>query len=1119
MRAARVSLTTVLACIALGDIAFAENPAHAPAATALEQGFVSPPAAARPRVWWHWMNGNISKEGIALDFAWMKRVGIGGIQNFDANLGTPQVVERRISFMTPEWKDAFKYAAGLAQELDLELAIAGSPGWSETGGPWVRPDQAMKKLVWSETYLTGGKRFTGALLQPPVVSGPYQQISLNNDSTPQLYADAVVLAFPIPADERVDRNSRAQVTSSAGPVDAALLTDGDVGRSVPLALDARGNAWVQFRYSAPKTVRAVTLGMLERHGFGAPPQPLATLQVSDDGVVFHPVADLEPTRASVRTVSFPETSGTYFRLQFSPGAAVIRAIGPGVQPVAFGSASREIPVTEFKLHARTQVNHYVEKAGFAPAVDYYAIPTTDAQTGSVVAKSRVVDVTAHMQPDGRLDWTPPAGDWIVLRYGYSLTGHTNGPASPEATGLEVDKLNRQHVKDYLDHYLGMYADTLGPDLIGQRGLRALLTDSYEAGAQNWTEDMVGEFTRRRGYDPRPWMPAMSGWIVESAGASDRFLWDFRRTLAEMLADVHYRQVKQSAAERGLKLYGEALEDQRPALGDDMEMRRYADIPMAAMWTYPGQAGPSPTYVADHRGAASVAHIYGQNLAAAESLTAYGWPWAFAPRDLQPVVDLQFALGINRIVVHTSVHQPLLDHQPGLALNPMLGQYFNRNETWAEQAGPWMDYISRSSYLLQQGKFVGDIAYFYGEEAPLTGLFGNLPAPDLPAGYGFDFANADVVLNRLAVNDHWLTTTTGMRYRVLYLGGSSSRMTLGVLHKLRELVTNGATILGSKPESSPSQADDPVEFQRAATELWGPGASSTPVERVVGLGRVIVGKPVADVLAGSGLEPDFEFQGEHPDPELLFLHRSLDAGHLYFVSNRKDRSESGEAVFRIAGRAPELWHADSGKVEPLSYRIVNGRTFVPLSLRALGSVFVVFREGTTAASLVIPAPVETPVLQINGPWTVGFQPGRGAPASISLSTLASWTENSEAGVRYFSGSGTYRTIFRLSRNALSDGSRILLDLGDVRELAVVKVNGEALGTLWHSPYRIDVTDALQRGVNTLEVEVTNLWVNRLIGDMQPGATKIAFTTGPTYSAAAPLRPSGLLGPVNLVRVSR
>lgn len=1057
----------------------------------LEEGFRNPPAEARPRVWWHWMNGNITKEGVTEDLRWMKRIGIAGMQNFDASLGTPRVVEKRLAFMTPEWKDAFHHTAKLAAELDLELAIATSAGWSQTGGPWVTPEQAMKKVVWSTTLADGGHRIRDPLPLPPNVAGPFQNIALDSRTAtpvPPYFVDTQLLAFRVPADELSERSATAHVTSPAGPLDVQLLRDGDLAKTAQIPVQQDGTSWVQVDYRRPTTVRGVTLAAPTRHGFGAPPQFHATLQSSVDGVSYTKVTDLAPSRADQRTVSFAPVTARSFRVVFRAGERFSRPLGEGVVPMEFPPAPKTISIAELVLHQRMPVNRFVEKAGFAAAPDYYAIDTPHAPQGSVIAKADIIDLTGKLQKDGRLDWTPPSGKWVVLRLGYSLTGHMNGPASAEATGLEVDKLNARHVRDYLNRYLDMYEQAAGKELVGAQGLRALLSDSYEAGPQNWTEGMLDEFARRRGYDARPWLPALAGWIVESAERTDRFLWDYRRTIAELLADAHYGEIKAVARERGLQLYGEALEDQRPALGDDLAMRRHTDVPMAAMWTYPGRDGPNPTYIADHLGAASVAHIYGQNIAAAESMTAFGYPWAFSPRDLQPVADLQFALGINRMVVHTSAHQPFVDRKPGMSLRPLLGQYFSRTETWAEQAGPWVDYLSRSSFLLQHGQFVADVAYFYGQEAPITGLFGDSPAGspiEQLNGSGFDFVNEDVLLNQVRVEGRALVTRSGMRYRSLYLGGSSRRMTLPVLKRIRALAEAGVPISGLRPEESPSLADDQDEFRRIAAEL---------------------------PLSPLSVDRDVDFQGGSGQPRMMFLHRRSAEADIYFLTNRSNTSQAGTAIFRIKDKLPERWDARTGSITPLTYVIEGERTAVPIQLDALDSTFVVFRRAVTKASHTVPAVTEKLLLQVDGAWDVEFKHPNGARETAKFSELGSWTESATASVRYFSGTGTYRKTLSIPASARG---RVILDLGEVRELASIAVNGHSVGTVWRAPFRVDVTNVIRRGENKIAIEVTNLWVNRLIGDAQPGARPQTFTTGPTYLPSAPLRHSGLLGPVRLL----
>ena len=504
----------------------------------------------------------------------------------------------------------------------------------------------------------------------------------------------------------------------------------------------------------------------------------------------------------------------------------------------------------------------------------------------------------------------------------------------------------------------------------------------------------------------------------------------------------------------------------------------------------------------------MAHIYGQNLVAAESLTTRLAGWSFSPETLKPTADREMSMGLNRFVIHTSVHQPSNDKIPGLGLGPY-GQWFTRHETWAEQAKAWTTYLARSSFLLQQGRFVADVLYYYGEDSNITALFAGNPPP-VPAGYSFDYANSDVVQNRLSAAGTTLTTVTGMNYRILALDPNSRYMPLAVLRKIRDLVNAGAAIVGPKPIESPSLADDAAEFRKIADELW---SGNTRKGRVFGSGTI------AAALAALDVKPDFEYTKPQASTELAFVHRKLADGDLYWVSHRNNRKEQVEATFRVQGKAPELWHAETGAVEPAAYHTEGDRCVVPLTLEANDAVFVVFRSAATARSRTMPKPVETTLTTIEGSWDVTFQPNRGAPAKITLPALLSWHENSDPGVKYFSGTGTYTKAIQASADWFQSGAKLWLDLGHVKNIAEVTVNGKPLGTFWKAPFRMDVTPVLQPGLNTLEVKVVNLWVNRLIGDQQPYATrKYTYTTQQFYRADSPLLPSGLLGPVRIIRTA-
>jgi hypothetical protein len=493
------------------------------------------------------------------------------------------------------------------------------------------------------------------------------------------------------------------------------------------------------------------------------------------------------------------------------------------------------------------------------------------------------------------------------------------------------------------------------------------------------------------------------------------------------------------------------------------------------------------------------------------MTAAAAPWAWSPATLKPTADQEFLNGINRIVIHESAHQPLLGKAPGLTLGPY-GQWFNRNETWAEQAGPWIKYLARTSFLLQQGRFDADMVYFYGEDSNLTAIFAN-KAPDVPAGYGFDYINADGLIHELSVAGGRITTRSGMRYRVLGLDPYSRHMSLPVLRAIHKLVVDGSTVAGLKPADDPSLADDQKEFNKLNNELFGDGTGM----HKVGKGTVYAGQNLNDVFASLNVAPDFDYTKPEKDTRLLFVHRKLADGDIYFVDNRNDRNETLDASFRVTGKAPELWRAETGKTEPVSYTIANGRTTVPLHLEPWGTVFVVFRKATTETSRMLPKVTETQLATVDGSWQVSFQPDRGAPPSITLEKLASWSDNPNNGVKYFSGTGSYTKTVNAPADWFKKGAQVWIDLGDVKNLAEVVVNGKSLGIVWHVPYRVDATAALKPGANEVTVRVTNAWVNRLIGDQQADATtKFTFTTVKPYNANSPLLPSGLLGPVTVWR---
>jgi hypothetical protein len=650
----------------------------------------------------------------------------------------------------------------------------------------------------------------------------------------------------------------------------------------------------------------------------------------------------------------------------------------------------------------------------------------------------------------------------------------------------------------------------------------MVNDSYEAGAQNWTPDLPAEFASRRGYSLISWLPALTGRIVSSAEDTDRFLWDFRRTLGELLAENHYDELSAVLHARGMIHYCEAHEMGRAFIGDGMDAKRSADIPMGAMWA-PANP-PLPTQQqgdADLRESASVAHLYGQNLVAAESMTALGIPgvaYSFSPQNLKPTADRELADGVNLFVIHTSVHQPLDEPGPGVTLGPY-GQWFTRHETWAEQARPWIMYLSRSSYLLQQGHFVADILYYYGQDSNITALYRE-GLPSIPQGYAFDFVNADA-LTKLSVQDGVLVTASGMHYRVMALDPRASLMSIDVLERIAQLVNDGATIVGDKPKGTPSLADNRTEFDALAEAVW--GQSSAGVQGSVhryGKGRVISASSLPNAISRLRIQRDFSYSKSTSDATIWFVHRYLpdSDSDVYFLTNRNDRAERIDGRFRVIGKKPELWHADSGVREAVSYRLDNDGSTVSLDLDPYEAVFVIFHKPTERREAEVITTVRQDLMTITGPWEVQFQSGRGAPDYATLPELASWTRNLDPSVRYFSGTAIYRRATDVPKSWLGSGDHVEIDLGLVKDLAEVIVNGRSVGVLWKAPFRTDISDLLTEGKNHLEIRITNAWVNRLIGDKQPNVVPVASTTFNPYQANSPLLQSGLLGPVRIIRAT-
>jgi len=1064
----------------------------------LRAGFKDPPFSAWPRTWWHWTKSNVTKEGITKDLEWMKRSGIAGFQLADVNSGSGQTVKDTVVFGSPQWLDAVHHAAVEADRLGLEMTIFSSAGWSLTGGPWVKPEQAMKKLVWSEVTAEGGKPFAGKLPTPPSSEGPGPLLPKNNDKAAGFYKDFAVIAFPAPADE--DNSSKPQVTSSNGNEEGGTLMDNDLMTGITMKSGGPDKkAWVQLSYQQPFRAKAITIA--GRRGI-----PFGRVLASDDGIHFRSLTVIPGKSGyrggNIRTYTFPECNAKYYRIECTnvpprPADVVSEAT----------TADTVYNISEIQLHAEARINRWEDKAGFNFLFEYSGVATPAMPKASSIDPATVIDLTGKMDADGTLKWEVPAGKWIVMRFGYALTGAKNRPAVPAGLGYEVDKMNPQHVTEYMKGYTEPLIKSLGA-LYGKR-LQYFMMDSWEAGIQNWTDIMPTEFKKRRGYDILAYLPALTGRVIGDGSVSDRFLWDFRRTLVDMIAENHYGVVTDFLHKQGLKTYGEAGGVSLESIEDALLNKKYVDIPMGEFWVR--DLHPSSMYYEDVRGAASASHVYGQNLVAAEAFTGGNYE---SPQTLKNIADYWFTQGVNRLVFHTSAHQPL-DTKPG---NVMVGTHLHRNITWAEQVKPLTTYFARNSFMLQRGTYVADIAYLLNEGAPSTMPFwGGGLQPATPKGYQFDYINADVLLNRMSVNQQGkLVLPNGMTYSMLVLP-ETNQMTLPLLTKIRELIAGGAIMAGPKPEQSPGLAAFPSadnEIKELAFDMWGDLDGVSRTKRTYGKGKIVWGLPLDQVLEETGVVKDIDLN--YNNDKVSWIHRRDGNTDIYFVVNRTNGPLDVIGRFNVTGKAVELWSADKGEMKAADYSMDSVSTRVSLHLLENEAVFVVFGSNTSQASHTQPQKQPTPLSQLTGVWNVSFPKDMGAPEKIQLPQLASLTQNTDEGVKYFSGTCTYTKNLEVKKEWLKPGQQIILDLGTVKDMAEVYLNGARVDFLWKAPFQLDITTAVKAGINKLEVKVTNEWTNRLVGDREhPDHKVLSSYPMPFGRRQYELSPSGLIGPVKLI----
>jgi hypothetical protein len=739
----------------------------------------------------------------------------------------------------------------------------------------------------------------------------------------------------------------------------------------------------------------------------------------------------------------------------------------------------------------------------------------------------VIDLTTRVE-NGELAWTAPAGKWRVARFVCTNNGQQLIAASPNSKGPFIDFLDPDATRFHFEHIL----DGIGLKKGGDPGpMKYLEVDSMELypGIQ-WTPKFPEWFKNQHGYDPIPWLPVLAGWTMEDEKTSERFRYDYRKSVSDLLIFSHYTTGTKVCGEYGLGLAAEAGGPGPPVWDtcpvDALKALGNVTHPRGEFWIHSPR---NRTRIFLIKEIASAANIYGKRHVEAESWTTWR-RWQDGPFALKRLVDRAFCEGLNSIVYHVFANSPESFGFPGRTYHA--GVDINPRVTWWNKSRPFMDYLARCSHMLRQGRFVADVAYFYGDQAPnFWPKHHDVPEkpllPGLGAGYDYDVVNSDVILNHMSVVDGHIHLKSGMSYRVLVLP-DQEHMPLEVLQKLDGLVRQGATILGPKPKDVPGLHEHgkrTMELRALADIMWGFTDGTNKMENRHGEGSVVWGLTPREWLAGKGIGPDFSATDPRAAAHLDFIHRRTGDSDIYFVRNTSLEPLATDVIFRASHRVPRFWDPTDGRVEKVpAFKTIDGGTMLPLDLPPGGSIFVVFTDqapGSMPVTETRPAAALPEPIPLDGPWKVSFDPRWGGPASVEFPRLMCWTEHLEQGVKFYSGTATYHRTVEIPAAWIGSGRRARLDLGDVRELAEVFVNGRSAGILWKPPFRADVTDLLQPGRNELKIEVVNLWANRLAGDatlpVGQRFTRTNITSDGSEAKHKPWSalPSGLFGPVRLL----
>ncbi|MCP4313388.1 MAG: hypothetical protein GY790_19190 [Bacteroidetes bacterium] len=1058
----------------------------------LKQNFMDPPDWAKPYVMWYWMGGNISRDGLKKDLDAMKEAGVGGAQIFNIRTHSPA---GPVKIMSPEWYSLMEYAISYGGELGLDIALYNSMGgWSASGGPWVTPEMAMQELVWSEFQTVGGKHFEESLTHPPV----------NLD----YYRDVAVIAFPTPALELCQTSFKVEGSQLDDP---QLMFDGNRRSWTGIKKGNDGIIFLQLKYDQPFSAQSVSLLTTFQKGFTA-----EKLLCSNDGKEWEEVLSFKTPRVYMSVVrNFPQVTARYWRVEFEG----------------------ESFVGEFRLENIPRITDWTAKMMGDPYNEENPeFSDVELSQNVGISKDEIIDLTSRMDPGGHLKWDVPEGSWTILRFGHTPTGSTVEPSAPEAKGLEIDKFSKAALDLHWEKSVQPWLDNPNTKM----AIKSFHIDSYERYYQTWTPRMEKEFHDLRGYGITGYLPVLTGRIVNNLNDSERFLWDFRNTVTDLIHENYFGHMQQLCEQAGKQF---SLEPYHQNQFNNVAAASKADIPMCEFWVdYNTVSG-----VEHLKKAASPAHVYGKPIIQCEALTARsssGGNYSSDFWDLKPHVDAILCGGVNRLCFHVSVHQPWDHIYPGQSL-AVFGTHFERTNTWWKQMPAFTKYISRSQYLLQQGTFVADVLYSVGENSPNESF---IPSGQMsiPRGYDYDICDPNAILNLARVKNGGLVLPSGISYRLLVLP-DVPYMTPEMIERIAELLSAGACIMAPKPEHSPSLAGQPVSdvtVTELATKLWGKENGSS-VDRMIGNGRLLWGMSVEEALQIIDVKHDFNSDSGIP---LRHIHKKIQGKDFYFLANPAGEKLFTTATFRVASGIPTLWNPLNGEVRDLPvYKQGNGNTTLKLEFEPLGSYFILFnRSENDPGETVGNFPGLETLKTIEGEWEVQFDPEWGGPEErVKFTSLVDWTDRPEEGIKYYSGTATYYKSFDFP--GLPSGTPLYLDLGRFDNVAEVRLNGQNLGVVWCAPWHVEITDVIKAGGNQLEIDIISVWANRLIGDEQLPADceyskgtqhrtgtwrmlqrfppwfdgneprtsgRYTFPTCNHWTKDSPLLPAGLLGPVTI-----